>query len=164
MLAVAAGPVSVAADDGARSLPDTLVRVWVPPVAATAGGRVHVGVRVDLEGTDLPLGRVVGRIRFEPRLLAYEGVLPEPEGVDLVVDAGDASGGEVQFSFVREDPAPPVRSTTLVEVRFLVTGPPGGRADVILEIESLDSAPDEDGDRADLLPRAVVRNGIVVIH
>jgi hypothetical protein len=161
-LGVGQGPM--VARDVAAPLPDTLVQVWVPPAAATAGGRVHVRAQLDIEGTDLSLGRVVGHLRFEPTLLAYEDVVPAMEGAEVEVDATGASRGTVGFSLVREDSAPPVRNATIVEVRFLVTGPPGSRPDVILELDGLHSAPDGNGDRTDLLPWATVRNGVVLIR
>lgn len=162
MLAIGVSPVPVAGCEVCAP-PDTLVQVWVPPATATAGGRVHVRVQIAVEGADLALGSVAGRIRFEPALLAYEEVLTGEEGGELVVDDAEAAGGSVSFSLVRDPAGEPVRRTTVLEVRFLVTGPPGGRADVVLELGEIDSAPVGEGSGSDVLPWTVVRNGVVLI-
>lgn len=146
----------------AASLPADTARVGVrvASVVAAAGERVTVPVTVDLTASGKALGSYQGRIRFDPERLrlveAGTGAFSGP----AVVNADRAAEGTVIFAGANPDRSRNMGVTRVLELTFDVTGAPGARIPVSLELQELVSA----GDFSNLTPLADVEDGAVVVE
>lgn len=138
---------------------DTVIQVWVPTVTAAVGARVSVRVRVDLGTDELALSGAEGALRFDPALLAFDGVALVTEGEEPRVDSSLATVGVLSF----EVEGPPSTSVldrgTLLDLWFRVVGSPGLQAGVLIQVQALTVAPG-----VDALAWTTVRHGAVHIH